>query len=105
VANSPTNDGHALTDGTARMVNNASRLKEHLTAAGHDISETAKGGVEAAGHQVTRTVDAAKQRAQSAVDRIGREVSDHPWRSLAIAAGAAASVGLLIGLLGLRSRK
>jgi len=105
VANSPTNDGHALTDGTARMVNGAGRLKQHLAAAGHDLSETAKGGVEAAGHQVTRTVDAATHRAQSAIDRIGKEVSNHPWRSLAVAAGAAASIGLLIGFLSLRSRK
>lgn len=98
-------DGQEFKDDARRVGDAASKIKEHVSAAGHELVDALRGGVSPSNQTVNRVVDSVKEQGQVAMDKAAKQLKDHPKMTIAVTAAAALAAGLIIGALVLRSKR
>lgn len=85
------------------VVADAEQLLKSVAAAGGEktvaLRESAERSLKAARARLAELEGAAEQKARAAVGATDAYVKGHPWQSVAVAAGVAAVVGMIVGLL------
>ena len=94
------NDGKSTNDNLAEARDGLNQVKSDLHTLGSDISNVAKSGAAAAQDGIAHAADSAKKRGSDAIQTVSKHISENPMASI----GIAAAVGLIVGMVCLRSR-
>jgi ElaB/YqjD/DUF883 family membrane-anchored ribosome-binding protein len=85
------------------VVADTEQLLKSVAAAGGEKSQALRANVEQslklAKEKLRDIQDEATERTRAAAKKTDEYVHDHPWQSLAVVAGVAAVIGVVLGLL------
>ena len=85
------------------VITDTEQLLKSVAAAGGDKSQELRASVEhklkAARERLQQLEESALERTRAAARKTDQYVHGHPWESIAISAGLAAVVGIVVGLL------